>query len=182
MLGIVANAMGYGKYVTMFKKLASAKRMYDKVIAGGVDLEFLYPILTLLGHEKTNAANAALDLYYLGRYHQLTWKMNGMAEHVGFKSGDEGVLESHCPVELIDLGGQYLSAAQWLYSANLSPPHDNNAFSTWYLSRLVSRQGWSVLYCQNETTVLCDGQKCPGFALLARSGSIRASLTALYNI
>ena len=61
--------------------------------------------------------------------------------------------------------------ANWLYVARLDPPHKGNLWSAWYLSRIVRREGWSVLCCKNDNNEQpMAGMEVPGFALLARDG------------
>ena len=59
-------------------------------------------------------------------------------------AGDTGVVSTPCNHRLLCHAYEYVSAAQWLYLAKLPAPHDNNEWSSWYLSRLVKQQGWCV--------------------------------------
>ena len=57
-------------------------------------------------------------------------------------SGDLGVVSTVCSPQLLQYVTKYVSAAQWLYLARLPAPHDNNEWSSWFLTRLVKDKGW----------------------------------------
>jgi hypothetical protein len=80
-----------------------------------------------------------------------------------------GVLASDCPLHVLEYISRFISPAQWLYTAVLPAPHDNNDWSSWYLSNMIKHQGWSLLMNINDTTKLPDGKKCPAFAIVART-------------
>ena len=94
--------------------------------------------------------------------------MQTACETLGYSDGDEGVLEAKCPDEIIDTFGEHIGIARWLYSSALTAPHHHNEWRSWYLSRIIQREGWTLLDAMNDAMKLPDGTKCPAFALAAR--------------
>lgn len=121
----------------------------------------------------SNSPTSLLRLYYLGCKHVLLDKVFTLPRSLIYSAERKGVLCPAAPHWLLDYVAQYLSPAQWLYLCRLPPPHEDTDWSSWYLSKIVSRQGYTVLMCVNETTKLPDGTKCPAFALLVRTRKAR---------
>ncbi|RYH16319.1 hypothetical protein EON65_30320, partial [archaeon] len=117
----------------------------------------------------SNSPTSLLRLYYLGCKHVLLDKAYTLPRSLLYSPDRKGVLCPAAPHWLLDYVAQYLTPAQWLYLCRLPPPHEHTDWSSWYLSKIVSRQGYTVLMCVNETTKMPDGTKCPAFALLVRT-------------
>ena len=117
-----------------------------------------------------------LRLYYVGCDHERIKKNNPSLELIDHHTGDPGVLFSTCPTNVFEYVGKYVGPAAWLYNSILPKPHEDSRWSGWYLSQIIVRDsvysrntsGWVLLACVNETTVLPDGTKCPGFSLAVR--------------
>lgn len=130
-------------------------------------LEPLASALYTLG-VSDKGSTAILNLYYICCKYELDFNCNPDLESKGFDKNDDGVVESICPPELLDLLGEHLAPAMWLYASLLHAPHNTTDHSSWYLSRMAARQGWTVIACLNETTRLPNDTKCPGFALVTK--------------
>eukprot|EP01037_Dinobryon_pediforme_P040431 gene40431-49549_t len=131
----------------------------------------LSPLLESLKGHGIDGPSALLRLYYLGCRHTLREISNSSVPKLP-RHYDErivpGVLCPHCPYGVVDYVSKYISAAEWLYLANLPQAHNTMEWASWYLTKLVKRQGWTVLMCIHETTKLPDGLKCPAFAVVTR--------------
>eukprot|EP01035_Chromulina_nebulosa_P038833 gene38833-52454_t len=120
--------------------------------------------------------SALLRLYYLSCKHALQYKIDTssyrraalLQEGSGSGIVDSTVLSATCPIELLEYISEFITPAQWLYIATLPSPYDDSKWNSWYLSRLIQRQGWTLLMCVNEATRLPNEQKCPAFAVVVR--------------
>lgn len=132
-----------------------------------------------VSHTKKKVNDRAVELmrlYYVGCDHERVKKINPSLELSLHNAGDPGVLASVCPSNIFEYVGKYVGPAAWLYNSILPKPHEDSRWSGWYLSQIIVRDtvhstdtsGWVLLACVNETTVLPDGTKCPGFALAVR--------------
>ena len=79
-----------------------------------------------------------------------------------------GIINSRCPERLLQYASHYAPAAQWLYCATLPEPHDEVAWSNWYLCRILKRENWTVLASVSQATNLDIGVVCPAFSVVAR--------------
>lgn len=82
-----------------------------------------------------------LAVYYLACNNDLKMKIDPQIEARGHEDGDPGVVNGKCSIKLLEYAKRYVGPAHWLYIARLPPPHDNNEWSSWYLSRLIKKQG-----------------------------------------
>jgi hypothetical protein len=68
--------------------------------------------------------------------------------------------------EVIDLLGEHVGFASWLYIADLKYPHNLDSWNSWYLSQIIQRNGYSLLLFVGDDNIKCpDGSKVPAFAL-----------------
>jgi hypothetical protein len=177
----VSNYVGWGTVIKTMKYAYYSSELYKLLISSDIYL-VLEPLMENLKGYGIDGPTALLNLYYLCCKHQLEYKQfryqtSYYRKKIAFRNitpemnVKTGILSYDCPYEVIDYVSRYVSAAQWLYNSYLPAPHNGNEWSSWALSRQVSRQKWSVLMCINETTKLPNGNKCPAFALLARNNS-----------
>jgi hypothetical protein len=168
-----AEISGYRMYFQALKYAYYSKELYQLLIAGDI-LNMLGPVIAELDRlgARSMGTKGVLQLYYLSCQHKLETKIDPAKEYVAFT--DQGhktephLLSADCSEELLDRIGRHLDFGQFLYIACLPAPHNGNDWSSWYLTKLVRRSGWTVIACVNETTKLKNDRKCPSFALLAR--------------
>jgi hypothetical protein len=181
----VADFTGFTLTIKAMKYAYYSSELFNLLISSDIYL-VLNPLIENLKQYGIDGPTAILNLYYLSCKHQLEHKQfryqtsyyrrppalppkDGTSRRRRpIHDTKKGVLSYDCPNEVVEYVSRYLSAAQWLYNSSLPAPHSSNEWSSWYLSRLVSRQKWTLLMCVNETTKLPNGNKCPAFALLAR--------------
>jgi len=164
---VAASVAGLSYTFTAVKYLYYGSEIVNQIIAGDL-LNALGPVMDSLKAFDIKGSTGVLNLYYLGCKHVMDLKIYPTLEYSGYDLLDDGVIRATCPPDLLHYAGKYFSCSQWLYASLLPSPHDDTEWSAWYLTRLVSRQGWTVIACVNETTKLLDGSKCPAFALLVR--------------
>lgn len=146
-----------------------------QIVLEGDMYSVLSPLLGSLKAYGIDGPTALLRLYYLGCKHTLEVKQCITPRRLLYDDLEHGVLAQQCPVEILNYINRYISGAEWLYSSQLPPPHDsNNDWSAWYLSRMITKQKWTVIMCINESTKLPNGMKCPAFALLARKRELKS--------
>ena len=169
---VITTAVGgnIGLMVKAVKYAYLGKELYKLILDSDI-FKHIEPIIDTLTKQgltsKIDQKKIPIYLYYLACSHQLDYKINPTREVYG--SNPTGI-ENTCDVDLINYCGKFLECANWLYAAKLPKPHDNNvAMCAWYLTKLVRRNRWCVLCCNNTTTKLPNGKLCPGFALLARN-------------
>lgn len=165
----LASLTGYSTAINAIKMLYAGNEIVNKVIAGDLLLGIMNPLMEALGVFDIKGPKGVLDLYYLSCKHVLDVKVNPQLAWQGHNDGDIGVISSSCPQSLVDYAGRYISIAQCLYACSLPAPHNKADWSSWYLTCLLRRQGWTVLTCQSDTTMLPDKTICPAFALLVRN-------------
>jgi len=170
---VITNAVGgnIGLVVKAVKYAYLGQELYKLILDSDI-FKHIEPIIDTLMKQgltsKLDQKKLPIYLYYLACSHQLEFKINPTREV--YDSNSVGVIEAACNTDLINYCGRYLECANWLYAAKLPRPHDNNvAMCAWYLTKLVRRNKWCVLCCNNTTTKLPNGKLCPGFALLARN-------------
>lgn len=164
---VASVVSGYSMTFNAIKYLYYGSEIVNKLIAGDL-LSVLGPLIEALRVFDVKGPTGVLNLYYLSCSHVLNSKSNPFHQELRHRNG-LGVLLDHCPLKLLDFAGNYLCAAQWLYcSSSLPSPHDDNEWGAWYLSRLVSRQKWTVIACVHDTLKLPDSSKSPAFALFIR--------------
>jgi hypothetical protein len=170
---IVADFAGYSLVVKSLKYAYMSHELINLLISSDLYM-VLSPLVESLKVYGITGPTALLNLYYLGCKHQLEFKQSFLLRNKNnfYGKTQKGVLISETPMEVIDYLSRYISPAQWLYTSSLPPPHSNNDWSAWYLSKMISRQQWTLLMCINETTKLPNGNKCPAFAILARNLSL----------
>eukprot|EP01040_Poterioochromonas_malhamensis_P005389 gene5389-5781_t len=168
---VVATLTGFSFPVKALKYAYFSTELVNALISADL-FKALNPLLEKLKLYGINDPSAILYLYYLGCKHTLEYKQNFLLnKDAAYSLTQTGVLMSECPVEAIEYVSRYISAAQFLYSSVLPPPHNDNDWSSWYLSKMISRQKWTLLMCVNEATKLPNGKKCPAFAIIARDES-----------
>jgi hypothetical protein len=171
---VAATVSGYSVAYNTLKYIYYGSEIVNRVIAGDL-LTVVGPVSEALDVFGIRGPTGVLNVYYLGCQHVLDYQMDPSVESNDHEKGVDGVVSISCPTLLIDHLGSYLAAMQWLYAATLPAPHDDNDWSSWYLSRLVAEDGWTVLACVNETSRLPNGRKCPAFALLVRRRQVHPS-------
>lgn len=166
----VADLTGFSMTLKAVKVMYFGSELLNILVKGDI-LPMLSPLLESLKGYGIDGPSALLRLYYLGCRHTLREISNSSVPKLP-RHYDErivpGVLCPHCPYGVVDYVSKYISAAEWLYLANLPQPHNTMEWASWYLTKLVKRQGWTVLMCIHETTKLPDGFKCPAFAVVTR--------------
>jgi hypothetical protein len=166
----VADLTGFSMTLKAVKVMYFGSELLNILVKGDI-LPMLSPLLESLKGHGIDGPSALLRLYYLGCRHTLREISNSSVPKLP-RHYDErivpGVLCPHCPYGVVDYVSKYISAAEWLYLANLPQPHNTMEWASWYLTKLVKRQGWTVLMCIHETTKLPDGLKCPAFAVVTR--------------
>ncbi len=171
----IADAVG--SYTGLSVYIKAAKYLYlgsefVNMIIGSELYPVLLPMLENLKTYGITGPTALLCIYYLGCQHTMRYKdnQNTMRQSILYHPQDvPGVLASECPLHVLEYISRFVSPAQWLYTAVLPAPHDNNDWSSWYLGNMIKHQGWSLLMNINDTTKLPDGKKCPAFAIVART-------------
>ena len=161
---------GYDAIFKVAKYAYYGREIYNTLIKAEL-LSVMKPIIDNLKiyGVKTDDYMTPLYLYYLSCKHQAIFNKDPGYESRGHSANDPGIIHEKCPTDLLDYAGKYLGAAQLLYIAHLHEPHHTNEWSSWYLTKLTSRQQYTVIMCQNETSLLRNGTKCPAFALLAKT-------------
>jgi hypothetical protein len=157
----VADAAGYSTYVTLAKAAVTGKFGVELFLSGDQYKMFI-PMLECLKSLDIMGPNALLQLYYLSCWHLL------QRRHTGALTEEFGVLHRVCPSVLIAEAYAFAPYAQYLYEAQLPPPHDELEWFNWYLGRIGKRAGWTVLVASSQTTQFPDGVSCPAFALLVK--------------
>lgn len=166
----VADLTGFSLTLKAVKVMYFGSEIFNILIKGDI-LPMLSPLLESLKAYGIDGPSALLRLYYLGCQHTL--RAAQLAKQPKLRTVyDErqhpSVLCPHCPYGVMAYLARYVSAAEWLYHTQLPSPHNTMEWSSWYLTKLVRRQGWTVLMGIHETTKLPDGLKCPAFAVLTR--------------
>jgi hypothetical protein len=165
---IIIDFTPLGKVATTAIRFA----LYGSQILSYVVPEDIYvilvPLMEGLQAFEVKGPSGVLKLYYLGCFHERERKMNPELEFAHRKPGDEGIVDSPCGEDLLDLCGRYAGVAQWMYNCQLPSPNTGNDWSCWYLSRLIRIDSWVLLASLNETTKLPNGKNCPSFCLAAR--------------
>jgi len=131
-------------------------------------LRFMSPLMQHFKYLGIYKPHDFLTLYYLACKHELDVKSDPLFEMKAHSKGQLGVIDDACPLELLDWIGEFLGPASYLYTSRMSKPHQANEWSEWYLSKLVRRDGWTVISCYNSPIKLADGTYRPGFAVLCR--------------
>lgn len=165
-----SQIVGYDIYFKAIKYAAMGTGAMTVLLQGDT-AKVLYPLMECLKQFGVEGPTGLMRVYYLGCHYQLQRQLDLCLESVGHAQGDRGVLQQSCPLSLLDYVGRYSGPAQWLYSASLPSPHDTDDWRSWYLSRLVLCQGWTLLYHQVESSTLYNGTSCPAFALVTRQDS-----------
>jgi hypothetical protein len=177
-----ADIAGYKLYFNALKYAYYSKELYALLLAGDI-LNMLGPVVAELDRlgARSMGTKGVLQLYYLSCQHKLELKVDTSTEFGPFtRTEEQHLLSSECSEELLDRIGRYFDFAQFLYIAALPAPHHNQEWSSWYLAKLVRRQGWTVIACVNETTKLKNDRKCPAYALLARcQGSVKEAVVVI---
>jgi len=169
---VVADITGFSLTIKALKYAYMSSELVNALISADL-FAALNPLLENLKQYGITGPTALLNLYYLGCKHTLEYKQNFLLKKDAAYAEDQtGVLVSECPVEVLEYISRYVSPAQFLYTSFLPPPHDNNDWSSWYLSKMIARQEWTLLMCMNEATKLPNGNKCPAFAIIARDRSL----------
>lgn len=149
------------------KYAAMGTAMIGMLIAADL-MPVLVPLMESLKRHGFTGPTALINLYYLGCRHTMLAQQRRIPRSLDYQSDRDGVLLQSCPLPVLTYVSQYISPSQWLYISRLPPPHEGNDWSAWYLSKMILRQGWTLLMCVNDTTKLSNGAKCPAFALVAR--------------
>jgi len=168
--GLVADTLGFsqvGHAVKAAMYVVGGKTVFDLLMSPDVR-NLIVPLMSQMKMLKIDKPTDVITLYYLACKHGFVDKCDPGNESDGFKAGQTGVVATGAPLSILDWAGEYIGAANYLYSSVLNSPHEGNEWSEWYLSELVRNDGWKVLRCQNTAQRMPDGSLCPGFALLAR--------------
>ena len=186
----VASYAGYDRYVKLIKYAMMGKAVLALLLDNNV-LGLLAPLMPLLKDFNVASPQDMLTLYYLGCNSELQRKLSPNGEHMGHFQGDIGVLECGEPqpvesaqtdahadtdrsggllAQYLDILSTYAAPAQWLYSSVLPRPHDGIEWSTWYFSRVIAHEGWTLLASHCKSQKLPDATPVPAFALVAREG------------
>eukprot|EP01034_Spumella_vulgaris_P032631 gene32631-40264_t len=169
----IADMSGYSMAYKAVKYAYYSHELVNLLIKGGLSV-LLLPLMESLKEYGITGPTAILRVYYLGCKHSLTHKINSnIPKSLAFITDSPGVLLPECPLKILQYISGFISPAQWLYVSCLPAPHNSNDWSSWYLSRIIRRQGWTVIMCINETTQLPNGVKCPAFALVTRRKRVR---------
>lgn len=139
----------------------------------------LAPVMEGMQAFGVKGPSGILRLYYLGCAHERERKMNPAEEYADRVADAQGVVHAVCPADLLDHLGAHAGIAQWMYNCQLPAPYTSNAWSCWYLSRVVAADGWALLACLNETTKLPSGKNCPAFCLAARYSPTREAVLVI---
>eukprot|EP00604_Paraphysomonas_vestita_P001277 CAMPEP_0174823634 /NCGR_PEP_ID=MMETSP1107-20130205/26366_1 /TAXON_ID=36770 /ORGANISM="Paraphysomonas vestita, Strain GFlagA" /LENGTH=429 /DNA_ID=CAMNT_0016047039 /DNA_START=503 /DNA_END=1793 /DNA_ORIENTATION=+ len=162
-----AEVVGLDAYFQVLKFAAMGTGALSVILQGDT-AKVLYPLMECLKQFGIEGPTGLIRVYYLGCNHQLARILDSSLESCGHNYGDPGVLNPICPNYELDYAGLYSGPAQWLYSALLPSPHDDEDWNKWYLSRIVSCQGWKLLFTMVQSSILPNGVSCPAFALVCR--------------
>jgi len=187
----LAQATGFLALFKSLKPTHAGKQLVEEIL-GAKLLSVLLPILAstkslgLSVNDPRTYATSILNLYYLGCAHELYLMQDPDEDARAHEQARLDVLQLEAQSEeekktkevamderlhdIIVHIGKYLDAAQWLYvCSSLPPPHTNDGpWSAWYLSKLVRKDGWTLLFINHDTKDLPNESKVPAFALLAR--------------
>lgn len=165
----VADLTGFTLTYKAVKFAIYGRELFNVIMTGGL-YAALSPLMESLKTFDISGPNGLMRVYYLGCQHTLTNKMHNVPRVLQYESKEPGVIMQNCPDEVLSYIRRYVTPAHWLYVSSLPPPHDDNDWSCWYLSRIIKPQGWTLLVCINDTRRIPDGSKCPAFALVVRGG------------
>jgi hypothetical protein len=112
-----------------------------------------------MNHFGIKGPTGMLHVYYYACKLELDRKLRPDDEALGYSGGEEGVEEPECSMDILDNFGDHCGIARWLYSSALTSPHESNEWRSWYLSKIIKREGWTLLDSMNDTTKLPDGSK-----------------------
>lgn len=175
-----ADLVGYDRYMQALKVMAKGGGLLGVLLQNDY-VAMMYPLMDQLKDFGITGPNGLLRVYYYGCYHELQRKLNFSSVLDGHRVGDMGVIAEKCPYDILDYVGRYAAAAEWLYSSKLPEPHDEDNWSSWYFSRIVGKEGWSVIAVSPSATVHY-GTKCPAFALVVREHPLTKAREAILAI
>lgn len=163
----IADFTSFSQALKAVKYAYYGTTLINVLVAGDL-FPVLSPMMEALKRFGITGPMALLRLYYLGCKHTLLAKQRTQRRALYYLPDKPGVLLSSCPLPVLQYVSQYVSAAQWLYISRLPSPHEGNDWNSWYLAKMIARQGWTLLLCVNDSTKLINGAKCPAFAVVAR--------------
>eukprot|EP00603_Paraphysomonas_imperforata_P006995 CAMPEP_0114424922 /NCGR_PEP_ID=MMETSP0103-20121206/6954_1 /TAXON_ID=37642 ORGANISM="Paraphysomonas imperforata, Strain PA2" /NCGR_SAMPLE_ID=MMETSP0103 /ASSEMBLY_ACC=CAM_ASM_000201 /LENGTH=672 /DNA_ID=CAMNT_0001593711 /DNA_START=38 /DNA_END=2053 /DNA_ORIENTATION=+ len=175
-----AEAVGYDIYLKALKLFAAGGGMMGILLQNNY-VAMMYPLMGLLKDFGITGPNGLLRVFYYASSIELYRKLNFDSVLEGHRAGDIGVIAEKCPMDILDYVGRYAAPAQWLYSAKLPEPHDEDDWTSWYLSRIVSKDGWSLVAVSPSASVHF-GAKCPAFALVVRQHPVTNKPEAILAI
>lgn len=167
---VAADFAGYSMIFQAVKYTFYSSELVRHLI--GVDImPLLNPLLNSLKEYNITGPTALLSLYYLSCQHTLEFKMKTLPTVLPKEDTSgavKGLLTASCPDSVLHYLRRFVAPAQWLYISLLPSPHHTVDWSSWYMSHIIKRQGWTVVMAINEATQLPNGFKCPAFALVTR--------------
>lgn len=133
--------------------------------------------------EKLTYSEVAKDMvpsvFYLSRKHILDLKTKNSDR---FRLSDDIATMPNASHELLDFITPYFGPANWLYKIKLPGVHASEEWTRWYLQKVLSRDGWTVVGCSlgTEQVPLCESEieedpKKPGeFKVVDKTVSVPA--------
>lgn len=159
----VASYTGYSAYAKAVKYAMMGRAALGLLLNKDVT-KMILSLMPLLEEFNLKTPNDMLCVYYLGCKSELQRKHQPDID----RTTKIGVRLVQSPDTIVDLLGQHVAHANWLYVAQLPPPHDATEWATWYLSRIIAGDGWQLAAANIDSTELQDGSLCPAFALTVR--------------
>lgn len=170
----VASYTGYGSYARALKYAMMGRAAFGLLLNKDV-MDMIVSMMPLLEEFNLRTPHDMLCVYYLGCKTELKRKHQPDVD----EGVQLGVRARHCPDDILDTLGRYVSHAQWLYAAQLPQPHDAKEWGAWYLSRIIEPEGWQLIASNVDSIEMPDGSLCPAFALVVRNGTAREALLVI---
>lgn len=113
-----AEVVGYDRYLQAIKMFAKGGGLMGILLQNNY-VAMMYPLMDLLKDFGITGPNGLLRVFYFASSIELQRKLDFDSVLQGHRTGDVGVINEKCPIDILDYVGRYAAPAQWLYSAKV---------------------------------------------------------------